>query len=594
MGNSVQAGPVIRFQDFQLNLDTGELWKAGIRLKLQDQPFKVLATLVQRPGQVITREELRQLIWPQESFGDFDHVLNLAVNKLRSALGDSAEVPHLIETLPRRGYRFITPVDSGTVAKSDSPPPVQRHLILLQAPLVYLLGIPLLLAVVAALILVFNVGGVGLRLWNKPTVPSLKSIAVLPLENLSRDPEQEYFADGMTEEIITKISRIPSLAVASRTSVARYKKTQKDVREVGRELGVRYVLEGSVRKVDNRVRITAQLIDSTTGFHLWAEDFDRSINDVFAVQDETALKIAGVLNLQLTPQVQEAVRLHYTNNPEAYDAYLRGEALSQYAMDLEKLQAAHRHFQQALQLDTNYAPALAGLAKIEAHIYRNHEPTQAHLRLAEQLAQQALALDHELPSAHVAMGFVYGIRYDYVHAAQEIREGIRLKSDDPWFWDQLSWTLAYLQPPDNAGAEQAAREAIRLLPNFPVAYFHLGRALLQQERYQEAVTALNRSLELDPASAAPHVGLSQVYLAQGNTDLALAEMDKMSFNAFPVALIQTSSIYAVRGEKERALVEMEKALRLGYRDFAALDSSPYLASLRADPRYQQLLGRYRK
>jgi tetratricopeptide (TPR) repeat protein len=245
-------------------------------------------------------------------------------------------------------------------------------------------------------------------------------------------------------------------------------------------------------------------------------------------------------------------------------------------------------------LDPNYAPALAGLAKIEAHIYRNHEPTQAHLRLGEQLAQQALALDHELPSAHVAMGFVYGIRYDYVHAAQEIREGIRLKSDDPWFWDQLSWALAYLQPPDNAGAEQAAREAIRLLPNFPVAYFHLGRALLQQQRYQEAVTALNRSLELDPASAAPHFGLSQVYLARGNTDLALAEMDKTSFKAYPLALIQTSSIYAVRGEKERALVELEKALLLGYRDFAALDSSPYLASLRADPRYQQLLGRYRK
>ena len=433
------------------------------------------------------------------------------------------------------------------------------------------------------------------RATQTPVAQATKpSAAVLPFKNLSADPENEYFSDGMTEEIITKLSRIPGLAVASRTSVARYKNTQTDIKEIGHELGVRYVLEGSVRKAGNHVRITAQLIDSETGFHLWAEDFDRDLKDVFGVQDETALKIAEALNLRLTPQERQAVQHRYTDNPEAYDAYLRGEALVQYFGDPEKLRAARRHYEQALQSDPNYAPALAGLASVEANYYRDLEPTQAHLRLAEQLAQHALALDPELSRAHVAMGQVYAVRYDYARAEEELREAIRLKSDDPWTWDMLSWVLGYQQPPDARGAEQAGREAIRLEPNSPSAFYHLGRALLCQRRYGEATAAFEHALELEPTFSAAHHGLGQVYLAQGNTDRALAETTKGGFAESPVSIMQVSSIYAVRGEKERALTELDKAFRLGYRDFAALDANPYFSSLRSDPRFIQLVSRYRK
>jgi TolB-like protein len=456
-----------------------------------------------------------------------------------------------------------------------------------------------LLAVVG-LLLVAAVAAIAVwqrrRITRTPVAQAAKpSAAVLPFKNLSADPENEYFSDGMTEEIITKLSRIPGLAVASRTSVARFKNTQKDIKEIGRELGVRYVLEGSVRKAGNRVRITAQLIDSETGFHLWAEDFDRNLKDIFALQDETALKIAGALNLQLTPQEQQAVQHRYTDKPEAYDAYLRGEALIQYFSNPEKLQAARRHYKQALQADPSYAPALAGLASVEAQYYRNLEPTQAHLRLAEELAQQALALDPELSRAHVAMGEVYGMRYDYAHAAEEIRQGIRTRPDNAWAWDVLSWVLGYQQPPDAQGAEQAGREAIRLEPNFPGAFYHLGRALLLQKRYQEAITNFDHASELDPAFVAPQAGLSEVYLAQGNTDRALAVMEKvLAVREVPIMLVRVSWIYAVRGEKEEALAELEKALRLGYRDFAALDASPYFSSLRSDPRFIELVSRYRK
>ena len=421
------------------------------------------------------------------------------------------------------------------------------------------------------------------------------SAAVLPFKNLSADPENEYFSDGVTEEIITKLSHIQGLAVASRTSVAQFKNTQKDIKDVGRELGVRYVLEGSVRKAGDRVRITAQLIDSESGFHLWAEDFDRDLKDVFAVQDETALKIAEALNLRLTPQEQQAVQRRYTDNPEAYDAYLRGQALIQYFSVPEKLEAARRHYEHALQSDPNYAPALAGLASVEAQYYRNLDPTEERLRLAEQLAQRALALDPELSPAHVALGEIHGMHYDYAQAAVEIHEGIRLRSDDPWAWDQLSWVLGYKQPPDAQGAEQASREAIRLEPNFPGAFYHLGRALLEQKRYGEALTAFERALELSPDFEPGHGGLAQLYLAQGNYDRALSETRKLNkMRSSPVNLIVLTSIYSASGDRQKALTELEKALHLGYRDFAALDSSPYLASLRTDPRYQQLLYRYRK
>ncbi|MCH7985462.1 MAG: protein kinase [Acidobacteria bacterium] len=453
------------------------------------------------------------------------------------------------------------------------------------------------LAVVALLVLVG--GAVGISVWRQqrvapPTsaVAAKPSLAVLPFENLSPDPENEYFSDGMTEEITSKLSRIQNLQVAARTSAARFKGSDKDIKEIGTELGVRYVLEGSVRKAGNRVRITAQLIDTASGFNLWAEDFEGELKDVFAVQEETALKIAEALNLRLSPQEQQAVQRRYTDNPEAYDAYLRGQALVEYFSIPEKLEAARRHFEQALQLDPDYALALAGLATVDAEYNRNIDPDPARLQRAEELAQRALTLEPQLARAHIALGQVYGNRYDYVRAAEQMREATQLEPDNPYAWDFLSWALGYQQPPDARGAEEAAREALRLQPNFPGAYYHLGRALLHRQRYEEAIGAFKHSLELSPDFNTGSYGLAQVYLAQEAYDRALAEWNKsggLRKSAIGFALL--GSIYAAQGKKENALAELKKALAAGYRDFAYLDASPYFDSLRSDPRFQSLLRR---
>jgi TolB-like protein/Tfp pilus assembly protein PilF len=434
----------------------------------------------------------------------------------------------------------------------------------------YRLGVALLLGVAA----------IGALIWKRPVAPppsavaAKPSVAVLPFQNLSADPQNEYFSDGMTEEIISKLSRIQSLQVASRTSVMRYKGTQKDIKEIGQELGVRYLLEGSVRKAENRVRVTAQLIDTDSGFHVWSDDFDREIKDVFAVQEETAVKIAEALNLKLSPQEQQAVRRRYTENPDAYDAYLRGRAVFGYSDEPQRLEAARVHFEKALKSDPDYAPALAGVSLIESLYYRNRDPSPARLQRADQLAQRALALDPQLMDARLAMGRVYACKYDYVRAEQEFRQAVKLEPENPYAWCNVAWALSYQQPPDAAGAEQAAREAIRLQPGLPLAYYYLGRALLLQQRYPEAAEAFTYTLELSPAYGPPHLGLSQVYLAQGNYDLALAELDKGEVRGGAGTLVQRSAIYAARGEKDKALRDLKEALAAGYRDLPTSTPAP--------------------
>ncbi len=421
-------------------------------------------------------------------------------------------------------------------------------------------------------------------------------MAVLPFQNLSGDPQNEYFSDGTTEEIITKLSSIKNLEVTSRTSVARYKGTQKDVKEIGRELGVRYILEGSVRKAANRVRITAQLIDSSTGFHLWAQDFDRDLKDVFSVQEETALKIADALKLQLTPEEQQAVQRRYTQNVEAYDAFLRGKAIWGYFDDAEKLEQARKDFENALRYDPNYAPALAGLAWVESQYYRNLDSDPLHLQRAEILAQKALAIDPQLSEAHMAMGSNLANRYDYRRAAVEFQEAARLEPDNARAFDYESWAMAYEQPPDGVGAERASREALRLGSLNMSTYYHLGRALLVQGRYDEAIAAFEQARTLSPKSTTPDFGLAQVYLARKEYDRALQVLLHLPEKIRQTAGIRfaVSSVYAGLGEREKSFVELQKALEEGYRDFAAIDASPHFAALRSDPRFQELLRRYRQ
>jgi non-specific serine/threonine protein kinase len=451
--------------------------------------------------------------------------------------------------------------------------------------------------VVAIMLVALAVGYASMRWHSARTTPAAvvaakPSVAVLPLQNLSGDPTNDYFSDGMTEEISTKLSRIQGLKVASYSSTARFKGAQKGPEEIGRELQVRYLLAGSVRKAANRVRVTVQLIDASTGFQVWADDFTGELKDVFAMQEQTALKIGGALNLKLSPEEERAVEHRYTQNPQAYDAYLRGKTLVAYHDRPEKLEAARREFDQALQADPNYPLALAGLSDVEGAYYRNIDPNPSRLQRAEQLAQRALAIDPQLAEGHVVLGRVYGYRYDYSRAGEELRKAIRLEPEDAHAWDALSWALSYQQPPDAVESEKAAREAIRLGARSVQSYYHLGRALTLEGRYQEAISAFEHVRELSPTSLSADLGLAQVCLAQGNSERAVSLLEKQPGTAIDLPWL--SSAYAAHGDKEKAMATLQKALNAGYRDFAALDASPYFSSLRSDPRFQQLIRRYRR
>src|SRR5207248_3346578 len=295
----------VRFGVFEVDLRVGELRKRGVKVKLQDQPFLILQVLLEHSGEVVTREQLREKIWPSDTFVDFDQGLNNAIKRLRESLSDSPENPRFIETVPRHGYRFI--------------------------------------------------GNLGV------TPGGIKSLAVLPLENLSRDPEQEYFAEGLTEALITTLAKIGELRVVSRTSAMLYKGVRKPLREIARELEVDAIVEGTVLRVGRRVRITAQLIDAPKETHLWAESYERDLRDVLTLQSEVAKAIAREVRVKIAPQEQANLAQPQPVDPEAYEAHLKGR-YHWNRRSGEALPKAVQYFQQAIAKDPTYAAAYSGLA----------------------------------------------------------------------------------------------------------------------------------------------------------------------------------------------------------------------------------------
>src|ERR1700722_17213803 len=400
---------IVRFGIFQLDLTARELRKAGVKVKLQEQPFRVLALLVDRAGQVVTREELQQKVWPTDVFVGFDQGLNNAIKKVRDALGDSADSPRFIETVDRHGYRFVAPV--GAVPGRPSEPRFHFGWRTLRNTALIGLGAASLIAALAY----WAWHGSAMR--GRP--PSEKVIlAVLPFDNLSRDPDQEFFSDGLTEEMIAQLGRLnpERLTVIARGSVAKYKGSSLAVNQIGAELHADYLIQGSVRRASDRVRITVQLIQARDQTDLWAESYDRELKDVLAVQDSVVRSIASEIHIALTEEQEKRLAAPRQISPEAYEAYLKGRYYWNKRTG-ESMQKAEQYFEQAIDRDPSYAAAYSGLADCNSGLtwHGFKSPAEA-LPKAYAAARKALEINPESAEAHASLGLAMSHRWDWTGA----------------------------------------------------------------------------------------------------------------------------------------------------------------------------------
>jgi len=517
MADRPQTKRILRFGVFELDTHAGELFKHGIRIKIQDQPFQVLVMLLDRTGEVVTREELRQHLWTEQTFVDFDHSLNIAVNKLRDCLSDSADSPRFVETLPRRGYRFLVPVTC-TVMEQTAPA-MKKEKSATASPAKGSAALPLpeesaketsvadLPAAAAAprrfpawvmalgAVLALALGGWLWQASRKPNGGPARKIvlAVLPLESLSSAPGEEYFISGLHDEMISQLGRMHSarLGVIARTSVLQYANTRKSIQEIGRELNVDYVLEGTVRQSLDRIRITVQLIKVSDQTPMWSEQFERMVADVIAIQGDVARRVADSLALELLPDERAAMERAATGNMGAYEDYLRGRFNWNQRTE-EGFLKAIVYFEDAARKDPGFALAYAGLADSYNLMagYAFQPAAQAYPK-AKAAAAKALELDPHLPEAHAAMGFA------------------RLYFD----WD---WT----------GAEKAFQLALAANPNLASARQWYGEHLHAMGRLEEADVQFRRALEIDPFSLPLNDDLGWLLLSRKSNNEAVEQFAK--------------------------------------------------------------------
>jgi TolB-like protein/DNA-binding winged helix-turn-helix (wHTH) protein/Flp pilus assembly protein TadD len=553
LGSAVQQQNCLRFGEFELDLETGEMRRGGVPIHLQPQPAKLLHLLASHPGQLVTREELRQQLWGSDTFVDFDQGLNFCVKQIRVALGDDAEKPRYIETMPRRGYRFIA-----RVAQPGTAAPRSRRLWALAV-------VVLLIAVVGAYM--------SWRRWLlQPQRPGRILLAVLPFENLSGDPLQTYFSDGLTEELITELARLqPSrLGVIARTSTMHYHGPNSPVSQIGRELGVSYVVEGSVRRAGERVRISVQLIRVDDQTHLWAESYERRLGDVLVIQAEAARNIADQIQLRLTPTAERRLAQTRSVHPQALEAYLRGRQ-SWQRFDQAGVEQAIREFRIALENDPAFAPAYAGLADAYYALSNLRVKPQEAMEQARAAALKAVELDSEMADAHTSLALVKGFYdWDWQGAEQEFRRALDL---NPGSAETRTWygvLLAFLGREEESLAQlQNARE---LDPLSPMVNNTVGLPLYLSGRYEQALEASRRALQLAPDFYLAYSGLGTTYEEMGQWQEAQAAFERArALDDAPVLLAFLGRIYALKGDRERAQRALEELRRLQRERFV----SPY-------------------
>ena len=624
-----------RFGVFEADLHTGEVCKSGRKVRLQEQPFRVLAMLLQRAGEVVTREDIQKKLWPEDTFVDFEHGLNIAINKIREALGDSAESPRFVETLPKRGYRFIAPV-----VALDSPHPAAA--VLATVPPEELTEPELArpktakawryafaslggVAVMAGLLIGMNAGGLRDRVLGTSSLPQIQSIAVLPLENLSGDPEQEYLADGMTEAIITELGQASTLRVTSRTSIIRYKEAKKPLPQSARELNVDAIVEGGVLRSGDRVRITAQLIHAPTDRHLWAETYEEDVQDIILVQRQVAQAVTREIRINLASREEANSSPGRAPNPQAYEAYLKARYYNERPGERAR---AMEYFNQAIQIDPDYgAPyaALAGSYYIPT-FYDTVPPREGFSRMRE-AASNALSRDDTLAEAHSYLAIVkLHYDWDWAGAEQEFRRALQLNPNQA----DVRHNYAHFLMAMNRGAESLAeseravdidpfslglmacvgwhrlfggqydssieqsRQTLQVNPNFLWAQINLAWAYEQTRMFDEAIKQFETAAKLPgTASTLALASLGHSYAVAGKrreAEAVLAQLTERAAKSY-VSPYQIAAIYAGLGETDQAFAWLEKAYTERSSWLVHITWDPRLANLHADPRFSGLVRR---
>jgi TolB-like protein/DNA-binding winged helix-turn-helix (wHTH) protein len=636
----LQTKAIFEFGPFRLNPAERLLLRDQTQVRLPPKAFDALVVLVENRGHLLEKDELLRKVWPDT----FVEESNLAqhISVLRKALQDGEDGPRYIETVPRRGYRFIAEVrEVGGIApdtkvRSDPAPSPQpspevpesqvpestraRH------------RFPTLTYALATLALLLAVLILALPVWKRlhsAKPEPIQSLAVLPLQNLSADPAQEYFADGMTEALITDLAKIPGLKVISRTSIMQYKDSHKRLPQIAQELGVDGIIEGAVLRSGDRVRITAQLVRGATDQHIWAESYERDLRDLVALQDEVSRSIATQIQKQVAPPVPQKLAASAAVNPQAHEDYLKGRYFWNLRSEAGYLKAID-YFQAAVTEDPQYAQAYAGAADAYAllgSMPNSRIPRDTAMPKAKEMALAALKLDDSLPDAHTSLAFVeMHYEWKFREAEQEFKRAIDL---DPNYSIAHEWyavDLIAIGPMDEAVAE--VKRARQTDPLSAIINTDVAEILYFAHRYDEALLQARATLDMDPHFAHAHRVLERIYdekrmfpeaISEGQQAVALAGEDtwmlldlantyalagqktemqnclRRAANISPHGVLPdvgaTAEIYVALGEVDRALKVMEGEYRRRDGALILLNADPRFDSLKSDPRFQQLLQR---
>lgn len=616
-----KASSGVRFGNFELDLNTGELRRDGVSLKLQPQPAKVLALLVQNAGAVVTRQELAEKVWGSETFVDFEQGLNYAIRQIRTALDDDAERPRFLETLPKRGYRFIAEVRTLAPPSPVTSTTEQNKARSFHAWKWGILAGFGAVVIILAFLLFFLRSGTST---GGAAPPEIQSIAVLPLTNLSNDPAQEYFSDGLTDELITELAKTGELKVISRTSTIGFKKAGKSIPEIGRQLHVDAIVEGTVQRVENRVRIRAQLIHAESDHHIWAESYDRDVSDLLGLEREVARDIATQIGYRIAQMPGGPGKV----SAAAHEDYLRGRYYWNKRTEAG-LRRGIEYFQKAIDQEPNYALAYAGLA--DSYIMLANwgftAPGDAYLK-AKAAALKALELDDQLAEAQTSLAYVTLLYdWDWESAEKRFRKAIALNPNyasahhfysiclmtwgrqaeavaeikraqelDPLSLivnDVVGWI--YYEGRQYDEAIQQYNLTLEAEPNYAPALLDLGTAYLRQGNYRSAIAQFEKARVVDGENGVVLSGLAQAHALSGNRAEALKILKRMQGPSAPVFISSwdLSLVYAALGEKAKAITLLRQSADEHVGWIVRLGVDPAFDSLRAEPRFQELIQRVR-